>query len=69
MKILDADISANSEISAKNVGEIFENKGEMFVMCQDAALKIKKIQPAGKNAMNGTDFLRGRKNLVGKIFS
>lgn len=69
MKILDADISANSEISAKNVGEIFENKGEMFVMCQDGALKITKIQPAGKNAMNGTDFLRGRKNLVGKIFS
>ena len=69
VKILDADISSNSEIAAKNVGEICENNGEMFVMCQDGALKITKIQPAGRNAMNGTDFLRGRKNLVGKIFS
>ena len=69
VKILDADISSNSEIAAKNVGEICENNGEMFVMCQDSALKITKIQPAGKNVMNGTDFLRGRKNLVGKIFS
>lgn len=72
MKILDADVvsaSSNFEISATNIGEIFENKGEMFVMCRDGVLKIARIQPAGKNAMNGSDFLRGRTNLVGKIFS
>lgn len=68
VKILDADIVEEPQINGKNIGEIFENKGEMLVACHNGALKIAKIQPAGKNVMSGTDFLRGRKNLVGKIF-
>lgn len=67
IKILDVDIYAINE--RKIPGEFFENNKNAFVACYDMALKLTTIQPAGKKEMSGMDFLRGHKNLVGKIFS
>ncbi|MDR0631840.1 MAG: methionyl-tRNA formyltransferase [Holosporaceae bacterium] len=58
----------NAEIVDKNVdvqcGTINEN---MIVTCKTGALKLTEIQPSGKNKMSGEDFIRGRKNLIGRI--
>lgn len=63
IKIFDAEICEFS--NDKNVGYIDEG---IIVKCQDAFLKILKLQPAGKKVMSADDFLRGN-NLVGFSFS
>lgn len=71
VKILDADIIHSIDISdiKKTPGELFERDKSAFVACRDGILKLTLIQPAGKKEMSGIDFLRGRQNLAGKIFS
>lgn len=68
VKISDADI-ALEDIPNTTAGEIFENNGNMLVQTGEGVLKISKIQPAGKNIMSGEEFLRGRRKLVGRVFS
>ncbi|MBR1734832.1 MAG: methionyl-tRNA formyltransferase [Alphaproteobacteria bacterium] len=74
IKILDADITMEKlhylNEKTKIPGQLCEYGKEAFVICaNNSALKLTKIHPAGKNPMSGNDFLRGHKNLVGKIFS
>lgn len=75
VKVFDVDVAADVAADAVAVdaavaGEILaDNSGRMFVKCGEGILEIAKIQPAGKNIMSGKDFLRGRANFVGKIFS
>lgn len=69
IKVLDADL-AQIDDQKHNSGEIFAKEENMLVACTDGtALILEKVQPAGKNPMSGAEFLRGRKNLVGKVFS
>jgi methionyl-tRNA formyltransferase len=65
VKILDVDIVSHNRIGA-SPGEIM---ADMVVACGDGFIKISKMQPAGKGIMSGSDFLRGRPNFIGKVFS
>jgi methionyl-tRNA formyltransferase len=42
---------------------------DMIVTCLSGSLKLTEIQPSGKKSMSGADFLRGHRNLVGKVLS
>jgi methionyl-tRNA formyltransferase len=39
----------------------------MIVACGIGALKLRTVRPAGKNQMSGEAFLRGRRELIGKV--
>ena len=67
IKILDADV-VESEYKNKTSGELFEENKNAVVSCGSGFLKLTTIQPAGKNIMSGSDFIRGHKNLIGKSF-
>lgn len=71
VKIFDVDVISEEGLKKPAaIGEIMDdNSGKMFVKCGQGVLQILKIQSAGKNIMNGSDFLRGRANFVGKVFS
>jgi methionyl-tRNA formyltransferase len=62
VKIIDAKI-ADEECNLQ-CGLLGEN---MIVACQTGSLKLTVVQPSGKNKMSGEAFIRGRKDLVGKI--
>ena len=48
-------------------GTLFmDDKENLCIQCQNNALKIIKIQPEGKSSMNGKEFIRGYKDLLGK---
>ncbi len=67
IKVLDADIVTN-ESKNESSGTILEEHKNALVACGSGFLKSILIQPAGKNIMSGSDFIRGHKNLVGKLF-
>ncbi len=58
MKLLASaiDIITNEN---RPVGELFENEGNVFVMCSDRALCLTKVQYQGKKAMQPAEFMRG----------
>jgi methionyl-tRNA formyltransferase len=56
LKVLDAVIM--NEDSYYQSGVVLE---EMVVTCSTGALQLTEVQPAGKNKMSGSDFMRGRK--------
>ncbi|MDR0968762.1 MAG: methionyl-tRNA formyltransferase [Holosporaceae bacterium] len=62
VKIIDAKIA--DEDSRERSGFIGE---KMTVACGVGSLRLTLVQPSGKNKMSGEDFIRGRKDLVGKI--
>ncbi len=68
IKILDADIVSN-ESKNESAGTILEEHKNALVACGVGFLKLTLIQPAGKNIMSGSDFIRGHKNLVRKLFN
>lgn len=67
IKILDADI-VKDKSKNESSGTILEEHKNALVACGSDFLKLILIQPAGKNIMSGSDFIRGHKNLVGKLF-
>jgi methionyl-tRNA formyltransferase len=64
LKIFGAKVFCADSNSKKRRGLISEN---MIVACETGSLKLTVVQPSGKNKMSGEDFIRGRKDLVGKI--
>ncbi len=48
-------------------GSVIDNKNQLIVCCGDGALSLEKVQKAGSNAMNISDFLRGNKIEIGEI--
>ena len=70
IKILDANITERekSEDSKGSVGKIISDATGVFVSCLDGFVKLEKIQPAGKNAMSASDFINGKKDIIGKQF-
>jgi len=48
-------------------GQLFEHNGLPAVQCGQKALQIAFIQPAGKRAMPGSEFLAGNRHLMGSI--
>jgi methionyl-tRNA formyltransferase len=63
LKVLDAVIL--NEDSYPQPGTLLE---EAVVTCSTGVLQLTEVQLAGKNKMSGNDFMRGRKNLIGRIF-
>lgn len=59
-------IITKASIINKNgpAGELFIENHQLGIYCQDQALIIEKLKPAGKNLMSSTDFLNGYKNLI-----
>ncbi|OGY44441.1 MAG: methionyl-tRNA formyltransferase [Candidatus Buchananbacteria bacterium RIFCSPHIGHO2_01_FULL_39_14] len=63
LSVLEGDFKANLKS-----GEVFlgPNSG-LAVKCGQGAVELKTVQLEGKKKMTGKDFLRGQKDLVGKI--
>ena len=50
------------------LGEVFLGPdSELAVKCSDGAISLTSIQLEGKKEMSGQEFLRGQKDLIGKI--
>ena len=49
-------------------GTIIKADGELVIACGKNAISLKKVQKAGGNAMNISDFLRGNKFTAGEEF-
>ncbi len=68
LKILEADISEKN--TNKRPGEIFlTDANELAAQTGNGVLIIKKLQLAGGKPMNAQDFLRGHRDIVGKILN
>lgn len=63
IKISKAKIEKNNSKSHK-VGEFFILNNELAVQCGNDVLIIKKIQPEGKNIMDGHSFINGYNQLL-----
>lgn len=51
----------------KNCGTIFQTETkDMAIACNNGAVVIESLQPAGKKVMTGKSFLLGHKELIGK---
>lgn len=48
-------------------GQLFDHQECLAVQCGQNALKIQFIQPAGKRAMTGAEFLNGNRHLLGSV--
>ncbi len=59
-------IITKASIINKNgpAGGLFIDNHQLGIYCQDQALMIEKLKPAGKNLMSSTDFLNGYKSLI-----
>lgn len=54
--------------SKRNYGEVFlGEKGEMLVQTGDECLVLEKVQLEGGKTMSGQEFLRGHREVVGKV--
>ncbi len=56
VRVLNTAISADASAAA---GEGVVVAGELLVGCSEGALKLVRVQPAGKNEMAGADWFRG----------
>ncbi len=59
-------IITKASIINKNgpAGGLFIDNHQLGIYCQNQALMIEKLKPAGKNLMSSTDFLNGYKSLI-----
>ena len=63
LKVLDlrpADPAAGSLDGDRTVGKVHLTSGRAVLDCVDGTLELARVQPAGKAAMAGADWLRGR---------
>ena len=69
LKIWKASVLSQPELG--NVGEIgrtfLTQKGGLAVQTRKDSLLIEELQLAGKTKINYSEFLKGRKNFIGKI--
>ncbi|HOK97195.1 MAG TPA: methionyl-tRNA formyltransferase [Candidatus Paceibacterota bacterium] len=60
----DSDIRIN-----KKPGEIFEFNQKMAVKCGKGFYLIEEIKPEGKKIIKASDFLKGNRGVIGRIFN
>ncbi len=65
LKIINATIDADWR-GNEPPGTVLDSMG-LRVATGSGALEIQQLQPAGKRPMNGTDWLRGQRGLVGNL--
>ena len=63
-KVFEAEVV---DYSAK-AGTILKADNELVIACGSGAVSLKRVQKAGGNAMNISDFLRGNKFKTGEDF-
>ncbi|MGC8880741.1 MAG: methionyl-tRNA formyltransferase [Minisyncoccia bacterium] len=69
IKIIKGENFNDNNISEnKKIGEIFEFNGKLAIKCGKGFYVVEIIKPEGKKEMDASDFLKGNKYLVGKIF-
>lgn len=56
VRVLSTSLSPNLDLTP---GELMVREGELLVGCKGGALKLLRVQPAGKNEMSGADWFRG----------
>lgn len=57
-RVLEARVF-KGQMDSGTVGSVIEKDGKAIVRCLDSQLELVQVQPAGKNPMNGADWLRG----------
>jgi len=66
-KILASRLSAVP--SSGRIGELKVSDGRLFVSCSDGMLELLEIQMEGKKRHSVPDFLRGARDIDGKVFA
>ena len=69
LKILNLSLlEAESDQPANQPGFLFLGpKKALTVKCGQGVVVLESVQPAGKKVMSGQEFLRGQKDLIGRI--
>lgn len=71
VKILEAEFfdsdTFGSQIASAKPGEILSQ--DLVISCSEGALRVKKVQRAGKGPMETMEFMRGAGDLVGQILT
>lgn len=65
LKILRTSLSSDRSLSS-TAGEILEATDRLSVACRHAALLLEEIQPEGRRAMSGLDFINGHRPKPGE---
>ncbi|MBI5742421.1 MAG: methionyl-tRNA formyltransferase [Candidatus Niyogibacteria bacterium] len=66
--ISEATLLPNTGDQKRQRGEIFAYEKSFAVATGDGALLIWRVKPEGKNEMTATEYLRGHKEFLGKIW-
>ena len=61
------EFAAAKKFPGKRVSEVFEFEKNIFVATTNGALRLEKIQLAGKKILAAADFARGNSNFVGSF--
>ncbi len=56
VRVLSTSLSQHSDLTP---GELMVREGDLLIGCEGGALKLSRVQPAGKNEMSGADWFRG----------
>ena len=56
VRVLSTSLSQHSDLTP---GELIVREGDLLIGCEGGALKLSRVQPAGKNEMSGADWFRG----------
>ena len=64
-RILVLQTAVSTSMQNLPAGQVVEQDGLPAVVTSEGLLKLLKIQPAGKNPMDGAAFMRGAPNFVG----
>ncbi|HVA91559.1 MAG TPA: methionyl-tRNA formyltransferase [Chloroflexota bacterium] len=68
LKVLAADVAPCPEpASMAPVGAVAQRHGEPLVATGDGTLRLARVQPAGRKAMSGAEWLRGSPAALGGI--
>jgi methionyl-tRNA formyltransferase len=65
--ISEATLLPNTGNKTRQQGEIFAYEKSFAVATENGALLIARVKPEGKNEMTAAEYLRGHKEIIGKI--
>ncbi|MEK7629456.1 MAG: methionyl-tRNA formyltransferase [Patescibacteria group bacterium] len=67
LKLIELEKCQTSEVGQKLSGEVFTDESKnLYIACNDGAIKLIRVQPEGSKILNAQDFLNGHKEIVGQ---
>ncbi|MEK7564861.1 MAG: methionyl-tRNA formyltransferase [Patescibacteria group bacterium] len=61
------EIANNVETASNAAGRVFTDESKnLYIACNDGAIKLIRVQPEGSKILNAQDFLNGHKEIVGQ---